>query len=197
MLKGSGWGAVFNLQQPHCQPEKRPGVNRQKVTIVQHTQCESRLMLINLLSIIFLYLRTPALDSNHISHIKQHTDHSPTIYSNALATKTHHRTSLDTTAITLTITFNMGKSKNGRKIPDTYFARVNMNGYDRLTINRLYNEGDTKALDSIGAKVFAFPSRCFRSTPMWKPAALQDRRCWRETKPKAPSSLRECEVASE
>ena len=91
----------------------------------------------------------------------------------------------------------MGKSKNGRKIPTTYFARVNFNGCDKLTINRLYNEGDTKALDSMGAKVFAFPSRCFRSNEMWKPSALQDRRCWRETKPKAPSSLRECEVASE
>jgi hypothetical protein len=89
------------------------------------------------------------------------------------------------------------KSKNGRKIPNTYLARVNFNGCDKLTINRLYHEGDTKALDSMGAKVFAFPSRCFRSNPQWKPSALQDRRCWRETTPKAPSSLRECELASE
>lgn len=91
----------------------------------------------------------------------------------------------------------MGKSKKCRKIPNTYFARVKMNGCDRVTINRLYNERDTKALDSMGAKVFAFPSRCFRSNKMWTPSALQDKRCWRETKPKAPSSLRKCEVASE
>lgn len=91
----------------------------------------------------------------------------------------------------------MGKSKNGRKIPTTYFARVKMNGCDHLTINRLYSERDTEALDSMGAKVFAFPARCFRNNLLWTPAALQDRRCWRDTKPKAPSSLRESEVASE
>ena len=89
-------------------------------------------------------------------------------------------------------------SKNGRKkIPNTFFVRVNFNGCDKLTINRLYNEKDTGALDTMGAKVLAFPSRCFRSNPQWKPSALQDRRCWQETKPKASSSLRKSEVASE
>jgi hypothetical protein len=92
----------------------------------------------------------------------------------------------------------MGKSKkNGRKIPNTFFVRVNFNGCDKLTINRLYSEKDTSALDTMGAKVFAFHSRCFRSNPQWKPSALQDRRCWQETKPKASSSLRQSLVASE
>jgi hypothetical protein len=87
----------------------------------------------------------------------------------------------------------MCKSKNSRKIPNTFHARVKMNGCDQLTINRLYNERDTKALDSMGAKVFAFPSRCFN---MCGPLGRQDRRCWQETKPRAPSSLRKCEVLS-
>jgi hypothetical protein len=88
----------------------------------------------------------------------------------------------------------MCKSKTDRKTPSTFLVRVKMNGCDQLTINRLYDERDTKALDSMGAKVFAFPSRCFS---MWRPLGRQDRRCWQETKPKAPSSLRDCEVASE
>jgi len=51
--------------QPHCPSETRPRVNRPKVTIVQHTKYNSKLILDNsLISIHFLLLRKPAFDTN-------------------------------------------------------------------------------------------------------------------------------------
>jgi hypothetical protein len=86
----------------------------------------------------------------------------------------------------------MSKSK-ARKTPEI-FVKVDMNGCDRFVVFRLYNERDTKALDSMGVKVAAVPARCFKNTIMWKPLVLQNKRSWRDTKPKAPSSLKACEV---
>lgn len=99
----------------------------------------------------------------------------------------HHRKQITSTS------FNMGKP-TGRKTPDTFFVKVKLNGCDQVTINRLYTERDTKALDKMGVKVVAIPERCFKNTAMWKPLVLQDKRSWRETKPRAPSSLRKCKT---
>jgi hypothetical protein len=87
----------------------------------------------------------------------------------------------------------MPKSK-ARKAPEI-FVKVNMNGCDKYIVNRLYSERDTKTLDSMGVRVAAVPARCFKNTIMWKPLVLQDKRSWRDTRPKAPSSLRKCEVS--
>lgn len=184
--KGRGWEARC-LTSPHSEPETRPRVNTPRGTIVLHTQYDCGSTLNTRRPCIHRRTSSRQPSTETYSHIFKYTRHDlPDSHTPRYITATHSKN----------LPFNMGKPK-GRKIPNTFFVRVKMNGCDQRTVNRLYRERDTRALDSMGAKVYAFPSRCFKNTAVFKPQALQDKRCWRETKPKAPSSLREHEVASE
>jgi len=75
-----------------------------------------------------------------------------------------------------------------RKVSKAHVIKVRTGGNDAGLVSRLFKEKDTERLGAMGAKLKAVPLRCYRPNILGKPSRWQDRRSWRETRPKKASS---------